>query len=469
MTAMKHTKRQHYDLTAEASVLGGVFHDRAVMRKLVDLEVDDFAHVRHQVVWMAMRALESAGTPIDVVTVSAEVKRLGKWEVLSKGEGPDPEANAMGFLAELLLLCPSASNVVHYAEIVVKHRVSRDLRACLVNALGLLDGPDSDDVEGEDAVQWVASEVRQIRTRGKDRTVPVGTIVRERLIEFGRIEEARINGGKALTGIPTGIAKLDELTGGYQRGIVTVVCGRPGMGKSSGAMAAADACSALGLGVHVFSLEDPRSMYADRVIARMSRVPSTTLRRVAYTREDFEAIRQGTMRADARKTWRVDDRSGLTAPEIIRSWRRSGDKHGTQLVVIDLLQRIRKTDARMETYKHVTEVMHLLSDAAKEDQIAVVLLAQLNREIERRNDKRPVMSDLQDAGTVEQDAKAIIGYYRGAYYYPKPIEGIDYDEGEPCPSVDEFQQTVQLLVLKDSNGATGSVFGRWHGETQRLS
>ncbi len=466
---MTPSTRQHWDATAEASVLGGILCRNDALRKLADLEVEDFRHPKHQAVFGAMRNLESRSEPIDSVTLRAELVRLGRWASLGAGQGPDAEANASAFLVELMLHVPSPDNVADYAEIIVRHRVTRTLVETLHDALDLINGADNVDCLGEDAVQWVGAEVGKIRTRGKDSTITIGQIVRERIREYDRIAIERESGQRALTGLPTGIAKLDAIMGGYQRGIVTTVCGRPAMGKSSGAMAAADACSDAGLGVHVFSLEDPRAMYGDRVVARMSEIPTTKLRKADFSQDEFHRFRGAVAKADARKCWKVDDRGGLTAPEIVRSWRRVGEKNDTKLVIVDLLQRIRPTDSRMKTYEHVTQVMHLFSDAAKADQIVLVLLAQLNREVERRDDKRPVMSDLQDAGTVEQDSKCILGYYRGAYYGPKPRPEIDYDEDGPPPSPEAFEATVQVCILKDSNGATGRVFARWNGPTTRIS
>ena len=453
--------KQHWDQDAEASVLGGILWRADVLGKLADLEVEDFYHPKHQSVFSAMRNLEGASTPIDQVTLRAELVRQGRWESLGGDVG------GQAFLLEIALKCPSPDNVLHYAGIMVTHRVTRQLVSTLVESLGEISN--GEDCSGEDAVQLVAAKLGQIRSRAKDSTITVGEMVRERCRDYDRIATERETGVRSLTGLPTGVARLDAVMGGYQRGIVTTLCGRPAMGKTSGGMAAADACSAAGFGVHVFSLEDPRAMYADRIVGRMGDIPVSTLRRAEFPRDEFERMRSAVGRADKRTNWKVDDRSGLTAPEIVRSWRRIGEKNDTQLVVVDLLQRIRKADPRMKTYDHVTEVMHLLSDAAKADKIAVLLLAQLNREVERRDDKRPIMSDLQDAGTVEQDSKCIVGYYRGAYYYGQPKQGIDYEDGEPVPSQEQFESTVQLVILKDSNGATGRVFGKWNGPTTVLS
>lgn len=460
---MTDTPKQHSDLEAEASVLGGILWRNDVLGKLADLEVEDFYSPKHQSVFSAMRNLESTGVPIDQVTLRAELVRQGRWESLGGDVG------GQAFLLEIALRCPSPDNALHYAGIVTQHRVTRQLLEIIADSLYSLKCGDEGVPRGDDAVQWVSSRLGQIRPRSEQATVTVGEIVRERIRDYDRIAMERETGIRSMTGLPSGVARLDSVMGGYQRGIVTTLCGRPAMGKTSGGMAAADACSSAGYGVHVFSLEDPRAMYADRVVGRMGDLAVNTLRRAEFDRDEFDRMRSAVGRADKRTNWKVDDRSGLTAPEIVRAWRRAGEKNATQLVVVDLLQRIRKTDPRMKTYDHVTEVMHLLSDAAKADKIAVLLLAQLNREVERRDDKRPIMSDLQDAGTVEQDSKCIVGFYRGSYYYGQPKHGIDYEDGEPIPSRERFEQTVQLVILKDSNGATGRVFGRWHGPTTSLS
>lgn len=451
------TKRQHHSIEAEQSVLGGVLFKPEVLRRLDVLEAQDFYNPKHQAVWSAILACSSKGRPIDRTTVLDELDRAGKAQLVG-GEAA---------IAALQYHCPSAENVQHYAKILVRHRTTRDLAIrCqeIVTALESPDNADDPEFEGEGAVQWAMREIGRIKTREKGAELTIGDVVKQRMRDLAQIWQDRENGVETLTGLPTGIADLDEKMGGYQRGIVTVIAGRPAMGKSAVLRSGAEACSAKGIGVHVFSLEDTRDAYADRTIAFESKVPAETMRRAQLNRGEFDQLTHAVARLRQRQGWLVDDRSGLTANEIVRSWRRAADTNtpnGTKLVQVDYLQRIRKRDPRLSTHDHIGECMTELADAAKADNVAVVVGCQLNRGVEQREDKRPMLSDLRESGYTEELSKCVIGCYRGAYYGPHPVKGIDYEDIPPR----DFESLLLLLVLKNSNGRTGQARGTWHGPT----
>lgn len=451
------TKRQHHSMEAEQSVLGGVLFKPEVLRRLDVLEAQDFYNPKHQAVWSAILACSSKGRPIDRTTVLDELDRAGKAQLVG-GEAA---------IAALQYHCPSAENVQHYAKILVRHRTTRDLAIRCQEIVTALESPDNSDdpeFEGEGAVQWAMREIGRIKTREKGAELTIGDVVKQRMRDLAQIWQDRENGTETLTGLPTGIADLDEKMGGYQRGIVTVIAGRPAMGKSAVLRSGAEACSAKGIGVHVFSLEDTRDAYADRTIAFESKVPAETMRRAQLNRGEFDQLTHAVARLRQRQGWLVDDRSGLTANEIVRSWRRAADTNtpnGTKLVQVDYLQRIRKRDPRLSTHDHIGECMTELADAAKADNVAVVVGCQLNRGVEQREDKRPMLSDLRESGYTEELSKCVIGCYRGAYYGPHPVKGIDYEDIPPR----DFESLLLLLVLKNSNGRTGQARGTWHGPT----
>lgn len=451
------SKRQHFNIAAEESVLGGILLKPDVLKRLDFVEAQDFYHPRHQAVWSAILACSAKSRPIDTMTVLDELDRAGKAEMV-------------GGLASLGLIsmhCPSAENVVHYAKILVRHKTTRELAIrCqeIATALESPDNADDPDFEGEGAVQWAMRELARIKTRERGAELTIGDVVKQRMRDLAQIWSDRENGHETLTGLPTGIADLDEKMGGYQRGIVTVIAGRPAMGKSAVLRSGAEACSKAGIGVHVFSLEDTRDAYADRTIAFESKVPAETMRRAQMQRGEFDQLQNAVARLRQRQGWLVDDRSGLTANEIVRSWRRAGETNtngGTRLVQIDYLQRVRKRDPRLSTHDHIGEVMTEFADAAKADNVAVVVGCQLNRGVEQREDKRPMLSDLRESGYTEELSKCVIGCYRGAYYGDKPVKGIDYEDIPPR----DFESLLLLLVLKNSNGRTGQARGIWHGPT----
>ncbi len=238
-------------------------------------------------------------------------------------------------------------------------------------------------------------------------------------------------------------------------------------------MRAADASSAAGHGVHVFSLEDPRHMYMNRVIARISGIPINRIATVDFQQQHFamfskaqhELVKKG-------RPWIVDDRSGITSDEIVRSVRRHRKANGTKVVLIDYLQLVKRSRASLAKSRHeqITETLHELADAAKNDGMAYVVMSQLNREVEKRDDKRPQSSDLRESGTIEERAKTIVAMYRGPKYSQSPQKEIDIDEEGELMSASTYERTVQLLILKNSQGPSPArVLARWDGETTHVS
>jgi replicative DNA helicase len=307
----------------------------------------------------------------------------------------------------------------------------------------------------------------------------IGQIVQRRLKELERLEEERRNGGQTLTGFPTGIPRLDEKTGGWQPGIVSIVAARPAMGKSSLGLATADACTAAGHGVHLFSLEDSEGAYADRAMSRVSKVEAEQIRRLSLNHGQFVELQQAVRKLAMRKGWLFDGRSGITADEIVRSVRRKRRDNKTRVVIVDYIQLV-KRPPRISPHEALSEIVTTLADAAKQDGLAYVVMSQLNREIEKRDDRRPLMSDLRESGSLEERSKCVVGIYRGSAYKMPPKRHIDYDcdcdddlikKGVKCehvPSDHEFESQVQLHILKNSNGQTGKITASWHGPTTRM-
>ena len=456
------TSRPTHSPEAEQAVLGGILTRPDVMRRLDALEVEDFYNPRHKAVWSAMAGLYAQGKPIDLVLVGDEIVRLGY-------SGRFNDGMQLAFLGELSLHPHSAESVVLYAEILVKRRTERDLLMRLeeiATAVQSVDNADDPDFEGEGAVQWAMRELGRIKTREGGAELPIGKLVEQRMGQLAKIWADRENGVTTLTGLPTGIADLDTKLGGYQTGILTILAGRPAMGKSAVMRASSEACSKAGIGAHDFSLEDTRDAFTDRSISSESKVPAETIRRAELTREQFEMLKNGVARLRQRQWWLVDDRSGITARDVIRSYRRAMDKNKTRIVKVDYIQRLRRRDQRMSMHEHMTDAAAELADAAKQDGIAIVAGCQLNRAVEQREDKRPMLSDLRESGSTEELAKCVIGCYRGIYYYPEAVAGVDYDpREEPKPHDAEFAALLLLLVLKNSNGRTGQARGVWDGPT----
>lgn len=446
----------------ERSILGGILLRPDVLALIPHLESDDFAGFRARATWDAMRTLEAEGRPIDPTTVVAELEHTGKLEAVGEV-----------FLADCALQVPTPEHVVEYATSL------RDLSlvARIVTAASHV-AAEAKRLNGADLLALAYSELSKLSVDTPDKATPIGQLVRARMGELEQIAARRAAGGSAMTGYPTGSPKLDALTGGWQPWILQIIAARPAMGKSSMALASADACSAAGHGVHEFSLEDGPAVKADRAMARDALVSATKIRAADLTRDEMGRLGQSMGRLWKRRNWLVDTRSGLTPDEVIRSVRRRRAENDTKLVIVDYAQKLRaprslRLDPGEETMSYIVET---LADAATQDGLAYVLCSQLNRECEKRVDKRPTASDLRGSGALEQCAKIIVGLYRGAKYFAEPQREIDWDcdctdrhcELQHKPSADEFERTIQLCVIKQNQGAEGVIYERWDGPTTRV-
>lgn len=267
-------------------------------------------------------------------------------------------------------------------------------------------------------------------------------------------------------GLPMGVSRLAHVTGGFRTGVISVVAARPGMGKSSFGLAIAQANANAGHGVHVFTLEDSADMYSARYIAREAELPTDKLYSMQISREQNArvAMLKGRWHT-SRPFWEIDESNPERPDELVRRVRAMATKNNTKIVIVDYLQIVASSveEARNE-HEAITKCMHVFQQAAKRDDMAYVVMCQLNRNVESREDKRPQLSDMRASGSIEERAKLVLGLYRGAYYHEKPIAGIDYVEGRIAPTEDEFKEQIKVCILKNSNGPTGEVIANWRGE-----
>lgn len=440
----------------EQSVIGAVLIKPDTIALLPSLEAQDFSTVFARGTWNALRNLEAANRPIDVTTVIDELARAGH-------NGSDWDA----YLGECALKVPVVSNAIEYAkrlqDISLRRRVLEGMADLVADAQR------DPDMRGAEVLSAGLRLMSSFDAEQPSDVSTIGQVVQRRIREIERLHKERLEGNRGLTGFPTGVSLLDDKTGGWQSRIVSIIAARPAMGKSSLGLATADACSNAGIGVHVFSLEDGESPYADRSLSRVSRVDAERIRTLNLERGQFQDLNDATRTLSRRQGWLFDDRSGVTAEEIVRSVRRKKKENRTRVVIVDYIQLIRKPYPRMSVHEALSENITTLADAAKQDDIAYVVMSQLNRELEKRDDKRPQLSDLRESGSLEERSKCVVGIYRGSYY-GDPKDGVDYDSesGESAPSKADFERQVQLLVMKNSNGRTGSVTASWHGPTTRM-
>ncbi len=430
----------------EQSVIGAILVKPETLDLLPTLETSDFSTIRARYTWNAIRCLQASGSAIDVVTVGDELAKAGNLA-------------AVGY--EWLGICALTvlDNVVEYAKRIRDGGLRRSLLESMGNLIAAAQRDESS--TGAELLSMALAAVSRHDAEQPECGSTIGEIVKRRLAQLEKYQAG------VLPGFPTGVARLDEKIGGWQPGIVSIVAARPAMGKSSLGLATADACSAAGHGVHLFSLEDTESAYADRTMSRSSGVWAENMRNADLNNGDVAKLGDAVRDLRRRKGWLVDGRSGVTADEIVRSVRRRKRENATKVVIVDYVQLVRKP-GRMSSHEALTEIVTTLADAAKQDGLAYVVMSQLNRDLEKREDKRPQLSDLRESGSLEERSKCVVGVYRGSVYGGPKAE-VDYDaKKESKPSDDEYRKQVQLLVLKNSNGRTGKVTASWHGPTTRV-
>jgi replicative DNA helicase len=447
----------------EQCVVGAVLIDAGTLDVMPALEPEDFHDLRARACWAAVRALQAAGRPVDEATLEAQ---LASDDCL--------EAVGVAYLGACAMRVPTAANAIEYAQRVRDAALARKVRLDLADVLERIQ---RDRMTGAEALTEALASMTKLDCEQPDEARAIGELVRIRCGQLEKLAEQRESGAVTMTGFPTGVAELDRVTGGVQPGIVTIVAARPGMGKSSLGLAIADGSSTAGVGVHVFSLEDTMAAYTDRSMSRESGVPAEDMRAMRLNRKQMADLSQAVGRLRfQRRGWIVDDRSGITAEEVVRSVRRHRRQNGTRVVIVDYIQLLRWPRDCRSAHDALTASITTLADAAKQDGMAYVVMSQLNRSVEQRADKRPLLSDLRESGSLEERAKCVVGIYRGSYYGGAPKRGVDFqcsckgpEEGDAhAPSQEAWERMAILLLLKNSNGATGEVVASWNAATTTM-
>lgn len=429
-------------IEAEQAVLGGLMLAPEAFDRIGDRLVEqDFYRRDHQLIFRAIAELASKGRPYDAVT-------LGDW-FESQGHGDHVAGGA--YLIELASTTPSAANIAAYAEIVRDKAILRQLIEAgtgIVNAAFQPDGRESDQIL--QAAEQAVFAIAERRTRGRADFLPINRAMAE---AFDALQ-VRYQAGGGVTGLPTGYTELDDMTAGLQATDLIILAARPAMGKTAFALNIAEHAAVRSKrAIAVFSMEMSSSQLALRLISSIGRINATRLRTGQLEDEDWSRVSAAIRQLKQTRIF-IDDTPGLS-PEALRAKaRRLKREHGDLgLIVIDYLQLMAVPGNTENRATEISEISRSLKALAKELTVPVVALSQLNRSLETRADKRPVMADLRESGAIEQDADMIVFIYRDEYYNKdaSPDRGL-----------------AEIIIGKQRSGPTGSFKLRFFGEYTRF-
>jgi replicative DNA helicase len=419
-----------HSIEAEQAVLGGLMLDNRSWDAIADrLVAEDFYRRDHQLIFEAISDLGGKGEPSDAVTLSEWLERKGLAD----------QTGGLVYLAGLVRDTPSAANIRAYADAVRERSTLRrlihvggEIAASAYEPAGREAGEIVDEAERR------VFEIAESRNKAGSGFVPLKDEL-GRVID--RLDILHQNSG-AITGVSTGFNKLDEMTAGLQRGDLIVVAGRPSMGKTTFALNIAEnaAFGSAKAKVGIFSMEMSREQLAFRMISSLGRVDQGHLRTGNFGDEEWSRI-NGAIQLMKTAPIYIDDTGALTPTEVRARARRLKREHGLDLIVLDYLQLMQVAGTKENRATEISEISRSLKALAKELAVPVIALSQLNRSVEQRTDKKPVMSDLRESGAIEQDADLIMMIYREEVY----------DSNTPRKGI------ADIIIAKQRNGPIGDL------------
>ncbi len=415
------------DLEAEKAVLSAILLDDQVVHAVyTELKADDFYHPAHRTLYEAMVAVRDAGQPVDLHTLSDHLRTEGHLDAVG---GPV-------FLGEIADYESTAANVLHHARIVRDKSVKRALIHCAseIAELGFDEADRADRLL--DAAESRIFEISQARA-----AVTFRSLHEEMQDTFDYVEMLMNRGGE-LTGLPTGFKDLDEMTGGLQPGELIIIAARPSMGKTALALnIARNAAVDHGRKVAVFSLEMTTRALVLRLLSAEARIDFATFRKGHIATNDYTRLSQAAGRLGHAPIW-IDDSGAATVLEMKAKSRRLRAERGLDLVIVDYLQLAHGDGKNERREQEISEISRGLKALAKELDIPVIALSQLNRgpELRSGDDKRPKLADLRESGAIEQDADVIGFIYRDVVYNRESNE-----------------RDAELIIAKQRNGPTDTV------------
>jgi replicative DNA helicase len=413
-------------IEAEQAVLGALILDGEALVSVSErLRPEDFYRQSHQIIFQAMIDLSERQEPVDLVTIAAELKDREQLEA----------CGGVTYLTELANAVPTAANVDYYARIVEEKSM---LRRLIRTATQIV----SSGYTNTDNVDELLSDAEQRILELSQRKSDSGFIpIRDVLMDvFEQVEHLYHHKG-SVTGIPSGFIDLDKMTSGFQKSDLIIVAARPSVGKTAFALNIAQNVGVRSKEtVAIFSLEMSATQLVQRIISAEANVDGTRLRTGFLENEDWEKITMAIGTLSEAKIF-IDDSPTITVSEIRSKCRRLKREHGLGLVLIDYLQLIQGRGNTDNRQQEVSEISRSLKAIARELEVPVIALSQLSRSVEQRQDKRPLLSDLRESGSIEQDADIVAFLYRDDYYNQES----------------EKKNLIEIIIAKQRNGPVGTV------------
>lgn len=430
-------------IEAEQSILGSMLLDARIIDEVSsELETRDFYRSDHQTIFEEIINLDEKGEAVDVVTVSESLTHHGELD----------KVGGMAYLGALAKNTPNAGNVKSYAKIVRERAILRRLIESandIIKAAYQPEGREPEEVL--DFAEQVIFEIAKNNNQAKAGFRKIDSLLTEAVDKIEELYKTK----QTVTGVPTGFVDLDAKTAGMQGGDLVIVAGRPSMGKTSFSMNLIEyAAINENLPVAVFSMEMPGAQLTARMLASLSRVNSSKLRTGQLDADDWPKL-TSAMGILQDKNIYIDDTPALSPLEVRTRARRlaAEHEHGLGMIMIDYLQLMRGSDNSTENRTlEISNITRALKGLAKELNCPIVVLSQLNRSLEQRPNKRPVMSDLRESGAIEQDADVIMFIYRHEVYEPET----------------EQKGMAEIIIGKQRNGPIGTVRLAFLGEFTRF-
>jgi replicative DNA helicase len=430
-----------HSVEAEQSLLGGVMLDPSSWDQIADvISVEDFYRADHKLIFKAINALNERDQPPDALTVSEHLERQGELAA----------AGGLAYLSQLVRDVPSVANVRAYATIVRDRSMLRQLIG-VGNAIAA-SAYDDEGLPVDELVDLAERKVFDIADRGKRRGRGFKALKDLTSKTIDRIDQL-YHSTADITGISTGFKRMDEMTAGLQGGDLIIIAGRPSMGKTTLAMNIAENASiAHAVPTAIFSMEMSAEQLTMRMIGSIGRLNQSHLRTGNFSEDDWPRIDSAVSIMSNTPIY-IDDAPALTPTEVrARARRLDREAGGLGLIVIDYLQLMQVAGTKENRATEISEISRSLKALARELDVPVIALSQLNRSVEQRTDKKPVMSDLRESGAIEQDADLIVFIYREEVYEPDtPRRGV-----------------ADIIIGKQRNGPIGDFPLTFLGECTRF-